>query len=125
MNPNESTLEEVTLDWLRDLNYTIAHGPDLAPGEAGAERGTYGDVVLEGRLRDSLRRLNPNLPQAALEEAMRKLLLADTPSLIGMNRRFHAMLRDGVTVEVPRQDGSTGLEQVRVIDLVVNGECFK
>ena len=56
-HPNESTLEEVALDWLCGLDYTIAHGPDLAPGEAGAERASYGDVVLEGRLRESLWRL--------------------------------------------------------------------
>ena len=34
MTPNESTLEEACLDWFRDLGYAVAHGPDLAPGEA-------------------------------------------------------------------------------------------
>lgn len=27
---NESTLETVALDWLKSLDYTIAHGPDLS-----------------------------------------------------------------------------------------------
>lgn len=89
MKPKESTLEEIVLGWLCGLGYPIAHGPDLAPGEAGAEQASYGGVVLEGRLRESLWRLNPDLPQTALEEVLRKVVLADTPSLNGQNRNFH------------------------------------
>jgi type I restriction enzyme R subunit len=114
--PNESTLEEACLDWFRDLGYAVAHGPDLAPGEARAERSSYGDVILEGRLREALWRLNVGLPPEAIEEAIRKLMLVESPSLIALNRRFHNLLVSGVEVEVRRQDGSTGGERVRLVD---------
>ena len=35
---NESTVESAVLSILEGLGYTIAHGPDIAPGETGAER---------------------------------------------------------------------------------------
>ena len=98
-SPNKSTLEDVTLDWFRGLGYSVAHGPDLAPGEAKAERSSYGDVVLAGRLRKALHRLNPGVPPDALEEAFRQVMLAESPSLVSLNRRFHAQLRDGIPVE--------------------------
>ena len=47
--------------------------PEIAPGEAAAERDDYGEVVLERRLRAALARLNPALPAEALEDAFRKL----------------------------------------------------
>ena len=46
----------------------------------------YRDVVLEGRLRQALVRLNPDLPPEALDDAFRKLTRADAPSLIERNR---------------------------------------
>jgi type I restriction enzyme R subunit len=38
MSLNESVVEEAALTWFGELGYIIAHGPDLAPGEAANER---------------------------------------------------------------------------------------
>lgn len=72
----ESVVEEAALAWLEVLGYTVLHGPEIAPGKPGAERSdaNYRDVLLEGRLRQALVRLNPELPHEALEEAYRKLM---------------------------------------------------
>ena len=87
---NESTVEEAALSWFEELGYAIAHGPSIAPGEPGAERDSFGDVVLVKRLRDAIDRLNPDIPAEAREEAFRKVLRPDSPSLVGNNRAFHA-----------------------------------
>ena len=50
----KSVVEEGALTCLEALGYSIAHGPDIAPGELAAERKTYGQVLLEGRLRQAL-----------------------------------------------------------------------
>ncbi|MBC7821347.1 MAG: type I restriction endonuclease subunit R, partial [Planctomycetaceae bacterium] len=113
---NESTIEEAALSWFGELGYAVAHGPDLAPGEAAAERASFGDVVLVGRLREAIDRLNPNIPTEARNEAFRKLMLTDSPSLVANNRKFHQMLRDGVEVEYRRGDGSIAGDHVRLID---------
>lgn len=116
MSLNESVVEDAALGWLGELGYAVAHGPHLAPGEPAAERDSFAEVVLAGRLRDAIRRLNPAVPADACEDALRKVLRLATPSLVQTNREFHRLLRDGVPVEYPRLDGSIAGDHVRLID---------
>lgn len=113
---NESGVEEAALSWFKKLNYAVAHAPHLAPGEIAAERNSFTDVALVGRLRNAIARLNSAIPSDAREEALRKVLRHDAPSLVGNNRAFHRMLRDGVPVEYRRDDGSIAGDHVRLID---------
>jgi type I restriction enzyme, R subunit len=115
MSLNESTVEEAALQWLGDLGYGLAHGPDLAPGEAAAERASFAEVLV-GRLRDAIKQLNPRIPEEAREDALRKVLRVGMPSLAQTNRAFHAMLCNGVPVEYPRTDGSIAGDAVRLIN---------
>ena len=112
----ESTVEDAALVWLESLGWSIAHSPDIAPDTPGAERGDYGAVVLERRLRDALVRLNPTLPTEALDDAFRKLTHLEGPTLEARNRAFHRMLVDGVTVEHRTDAGTVRGAQARVID---------
>ena len=57
MSLNESTVEDAALEWFGDLGYAFGHGPHLAPGEPAAERDSFSEVVLVGRLRAATRRL--------------------------------------------------------------------
>ena len=116
MNLNESIVEDAALEWFGELGYAVGHGPHLAPGEPAAERDSFGEVVLVGRLREAIRRLNPAIPEEAREEALRKVLRVGTPALVQTNRAFHRMLRDGVPVEYPRPDGSIAGDHVRLVD---------
>jgi type I restriction enzyme, R subunit len=59
MSLTESIVEDAALTWFGELGYAVGHGPHLAPGEAAAERDSFGEVVLVGRLREAIRRLNP------------------------------------------------------------------
>ncbi len=112
----ESNVEEAALDWLKEVGWGIAYGPDIAPGTAAAERANYGEVIPPQRLRDALVRLNPNLPLAALEDAFRKITRPEGAELLQRNRAFHHMLVDGVTVEYRTADGTIRGAQVRVLD---------
>jgi len=116
MSLNESTVEDAALEWFGELGYAIGHGPQMAPGEPAAERGSFGDVVLVVRLRAAIRRLNPAIPDEAREEALRKVLRVGMPSLTQTNRAFHRMLRDGVPVEYSRPDGSIAGDHARLLD---------
>ena len=113
---NESIVEDAALSWFGELGYAIGHGPHMAPGEPAAERDSFADVVLVGRLRDAIWRLNPDMPDEAREDALRKVLRVGTPSPTQTNRNFHAMLRDGVPVEYRRADGSIAGDHVRLVD---------
>ena len=112
----ESTVEKAALDWLDGLGWQVAHGPDIAPDTLDAERLDYGQVVLEQRVSASLAQLNPDLPTTALEDAFRRLTRPEGPTLEALNRAFHRMVVDGVTVEYRTSDGAVRGAQARVID---------
>ena len=98
---SESTLENTVLTWLENLGYDIEHGPDIAFDGVKPERDSsanYTDVVLIGRLRESLERINPEIPREAIDEAIRKITRPESPSLIENNQAFHRMLTDGMDV---------------------------
>jgi hypothetical protein len=69
MSLNESIVEDAALEWFGELGYAVGHGPQMAPGEPAAEREpersgdsqrqSFSEVVLVGRLREAIRRLNP------------------------------------------------------------------
>ena len=67
MTLRESMVEEAALGWFRELGYAVLPGPQLAPGESTAERESFSDVVLVGRLREAIRQLNPAIPEDARE----------------------------------------------------------
>ncbi len=113
---NEHDVETAALEWLEGLGWAIAHGSDLAPDAAGAERDDYGQVVLEQRLRDALVRLNPGLPTWAFDDALRRLTRPEGATLAGRNRFFHQMLLNGVTVEYRADDGAIRGEPAQVVD---------
>ena len=112
----EDTVEQAALEWLSETGFEVIHGPDIAPGEDASERESFGDVVLEQRLKDAIARLNPNLPADAQEEAFRKVIRPDLPSLIQNNRTFHRRLRDGVEIEYRKPDGTISGDHVQLMD---------
>ena len=112
----EAVVEDAALAWLESLGWTIAHGPNIAPGAATEERTDYGQVFLEQRLRNALARLNPSLPADALDDAFRKLTRPVGPTLEARNSTFHRMLVDGVTVEYRADDGSIRGAQAQVVN---------
>jgi type I restriction enzyme R subunit len=115
----ESVVEEAALEWFEALGYTITGGPSIAPGEPGQERRSYADVVLDGRLREALVRLNPSVSREGLEEAFRKLTRISSPQPVDANHELHYYLVNGVSVEYLRADGTIGYDPVRVLDFDV------
>ncbi|MCL2723744.1 MAG: type I restriction endonuclease subunit R [Polyangiaceae bacterium] len=112
----ESVVEEAALEWFAALGYAIIAGPPIAPGEPAAERSSYADVILEGRLREALARLNPTVSPEGLDEAFRKLTRISSLHPIDANREFHYYLVNGVSVEYLRADGTIGYDPVRIVD---------
>ena len=76
----------------------------------------YKEIVLKHRLRDTVARLNPEIPPDTQEEAIRKVLHPDSPALVQNNRAFHQMLVDGIEVEYRQSDGTIRGERVRFVD---------
>ena len=113
---SESTVEQAALEWLSDLGWETAYGPDIAPGTPAAERDNYTQVVLERRLRDALERLNPDLDNQGLEHALRRIINLDGPALEARNRSFHLDLINGVTVDKRFPDGTISGVPARIVN---------
>ena len=111
----ESVVEDAALDWFRKLGYDVIGGPEMPPG-VGALRADYGEVVLKSVLRGVVGRLNPGLPDEALDDAVRRLTRPEGATLEARNRAFHRMMVEGVTVEYRDADGAVRGAQVKAID---------
>jgi type I restriction enzyme R subunit len=112
---NEDLLEQAALQWYANEGYAVINGATIAPGEPDAERESFEEVILPGRLRAALERLNPKLPADAIDEAFKILQRMDGPSAIVNNHTFHRYLTDGVTVTYSNK-GEEKHEPVYVID---------
>ena len=113
---NENDVEHATLDWLAQLGYTRAYGPDLAPDGSKAERESFGQVYLFGRLREAAQRINPEVDADLIEEAVKRLERAESQSLVDENYRVHKLLTEGVPVEYRADDGSVRTTSVWLVD---------
>ncbi|ANJ68447.1 DEAD/DEAH box helicase [Halothiobacillus diazotrophicus] len=111
----EDDLEQLAITWFQDSGWEYRHGPDIAPDGDIPEREDYRGVLLTGRLKESLHRLNPGIPEATLDEVLHQIAKPGHPSLILNNRAFHETLLDGVPVEV-EGDGEKRGDRVRLID---------
>lgn len=75
------------------------------------------DVVLVRDLRAALAKLNPGLPESAIEEAVTKLTHHDfSRSLLQHNQSFYKLIRDGVPVSHRDKQGQLRHAQAAVID---------
>jgi type I restriction enzyme R subunit len=100
---NEADVEAAAFDWLRSLGYALRTGADI--DDAG-ERPNPSAVLLSGRARAALRKVNPSLPDATTDAVVASLSRPPHPTLIENNRWFHGLLAGGVPVEY--KDATTG-----------------
>ena len=112
----ESVIEQAALDWLQNLGYAYAFGPDIAYDGTAPERENYFDAILLRRLQDAVGRINPSIPTSAQEEAVRRITRLSQPSLLLNNHAFHQILVNGIEVDYKRKDGRTISGRVQVID---------
>lgn len=115
-NFNENVVEQAALEYFAELGYRRVHGPDIAPGESGAERTSYEDVVLWGRLRDGVRRINAGTDAALIAEALKAVQRAESQSPIDENARLHKLITEGVPVEHRGEDGLLRTTRLWLVD---------
>ena len=114
---HESDVEENVLAILDSLGYEIIRGEDedYLPGGRSALRADFKEVVLAGRLKDALGRINPSVSEEAREQAVKHVLRTESQKLIEDNERFHKLLVDGVDVPFQSQ-GEERYQKVWLFD---------
>ena len=116
-NLNENSLtEQPVIEWLKEMGYDYEFGPDLAPGQVLGEREDFREVVLVGRLKRSIRRLNPDLPEAAIDDVVRVITRVEHPNLEIANKEIYKMLTQGVKIGIRDKSGEEKGRLAKIYD---------
>ena len=112
---NENTIEQSLISQLQQQGYTYFYGADIAPYSDNPQRESFSSVVLENHFKESLKKLNPTIPESAKAEAFQKIINLGTEDIMENNERFHSYLTNGVTVEYQKGENTIGIN-VCVLD---------
>lgn len=119
MKFNEDTVELAAIDWLREIGYDYIHGGIIAPGEPAAERTSYNEVLLVGRLRSALERINGHIPRAVradvVDEVIRRVQRTPSQNPVVNNDAFHRLFTEGVDVSF-RDGGQMRHDKIWLVD---------
>jgi type I restriction enzyme R subunit len=113
---SEAAVELALLEQLQGLGYRIEREEDIGPDGHRPERESHDEVVLKKRFEEAVARLNPGLPLEALQDAVRRVMQSELPSLLEENRRLHKLMTEGVDVEYYADDGTLTAGKVALID---------
>ena len=111
----ETAIESLAIERLQALGFDYVYGPDIAPDAANPEREGFAEVLLLGRLSKAIARINPTLPTAALDEAIKTIQRISSPELLANNEEFHRNLTESINVSY-QKDGATRGDYVWLID---------
>jgi type I site-specific restriction-modification system R (restriction) subunit/very-short-patch-repair endonuclease len=91
-------------------------GVPAAGGRGGQDQRTsYEEILLTHRLAEAVRRINPTVPPAAQEEAIKEIQRIHSPELLTNNESFHRLLTEGIKVSY-QKDGQQRGDLVWLID---------
>ena len=116
----DTLVQQTTADYLeRQLGWESVYaynnedfGPDSLLGRASDR-----EVVLTRPLREKLVELNPGLPEAAYDDALRQLTASvASQTLVAANREKYTLMRDGVQVSFRNDEGELVRKRLRVFD---------
>lgn len=113
---SEAAVEQALLEQMHVLDYSIEREDDIGPDGRRPERESHDEVVLKRRFEDAVARLNPDLPLEAHQDAVRRMMQSELPSLLEENRRIHKLITEGVDVEYYADDGTLTACKIALID---------
>ncbi|MBD3771901.1 MAG: type I restriction endonuclease subunit R, partial [Rhodobacterales bacterium] len=113
---SETEVEYALLEQLRGLGYGIEREEEIGPDGHRPERESHDEVVLKKRFEEAVARLNPALPLEARQDAVRRMMQSELPSLLEENRRLHKLITEGVDVEYYADDGTLTAGKVALVD---------
>lgn len=121
MSLNEDTLvQQTSADYLRDAlgwESVFAYNQEDYGDGSLLGRKDQREAVLLRDVRSALRRLNPDLPEAAYRDAERQLTEASASlSLLATNQEKYNLIRDGVLVTFRDDQGSLQKKRLAIID---------
>ena len=111
-------IEQPAIVLFEELGYTHLNCfNEWSKGPSTLGRETASDVILVPRLREALRKLNPDVSNDAIQVAIDELAKdRSAMSLVQANREIYKLLKEGVEATVQNDDGEEVVEDVDIID---------
>jgi type I restriction enzyme R subunit len=117
---SEDDIEKAIVHKLvKDYGYQVLNCHTESPDDLNdnSKRADKRDVIFHERLKAAALRLNPDLPVAAVEQALSTLTAQrGAMTTIAANREIDSLIRDGIPVEYENAKGKKENGRVRVID---------
>ncbi len=114
-NDEFSKVELPAIEQLQRQGWDYVPGDALSPEAAKPERGTFKDVVLEGRLRAAIRRINPWINEINLHSVARELIQPQKVTLMESNQHIYETLVGYTSAEQDLGKGRKS-QTVQIID---------
>lgn len=117
---SEDNIEQAIVQKLvKDYGYSALNCYTENPDDLNdnSKRTDKREVIFHDRLKAAALRLNKNLPESAIDEALEILTASRAAmSTIGANREIDRLIRDGIPVQYEGKNGRTENGRVRVVD---------
>ena len=113
-NDELNKVELPALEQLQSLGWSYVEGAQLSPDESD-ERSSWKDVVLEKRLIESLKRINPWINDENLRKVVRDLTKTLYPNLVEANQAIWTQINQSVSVMQDLGKGNKS-QTVHIID---------
>lgn len=105
------------LQYLYGYDMLDCYTRDAADLNDGSGRPDKREVILRDRLKAAAARLNPDIPETAIESALDQVCdQRQAMAMIMGNREVDSLIRDGVRVEFKDSEGRNRKERVKLID---------
>lgn len=104
----ENTIEDFAIKLLERLGYDYIYAPSIAPDGENTERNSYEEVLLNNRIAEAVRRINPTVPSVAQEEAIKEIQRIHSSELLTNNEIFHRLLTEGIKVSYQKAGHQRG-----------------
>jgi len=115
-SPEDELAEKPAIEWLEELGWEFAHGPDISPDGVTPERSSYRDVILAGRLRRFLSRSVPDIPAEDRELVITGIQTTTSPVPIEDHADFHRLLIEGFPLTYNDTEGVERTARVKLVD---------
>lgn len=105
---DEQTLEKVTMEMLKELEYECINGYEM-------DRIDFSKVLLEDDLVQAIEKINKGIKAEQIQEAVRIVRNLDHNNTILNNQQFTKYLLEGISVPI-QENGETRYKTVKILD---------
>ena len=115
---NEETLENITMEILKELEYECINGYEM-------ERTDYSKVILEDNLKNAIYKINSNVTDEQVTEVVRQIKNLEHNNTILNNKQFTKYLLEGCQVPIS-ENGETRYKTIKIVDFNnISNNTFK